>query len=250
MQMRTLSYISIALFIFLGCEKSDLSDPIPTDRGYEYMPLEVGKSWTYQLDSIVFDPEPGRIQVDTISQQMQLVVADTFRDGEDRLTYRVERFTRDHDTSSWEITDVWSFVREEFRFIWNEENLSFIKLVFPPQLGDTWDGNALINDDDIMVTVRGESLEFFKFWGDYRLSQMSDSLELLGHTYYDVITIDQVDREVLIEKRFSLEQYSKDVGLVYKKLEIMDTQNLNTALPFEQRAERGFILEMTLLTYQ
>lgn len=250
MNMRPIIYSLFALVLFAACSKNTFEDVDDSGLDYDYFPLSLGKTWTYQMDSIVYDPEPGGTVVDTIRQQVRLFLADTFRDGENRLTYRVDRFLRNADTSSWEIHDVWSVVRDEGRLIWTEENIPFVKLTFPPKLGQVWEGNALIDEDQVRISVRSEILDMFKFWNDYRITAFGENLKLNGKEYSDVLTVLQADREILIEKRYSEEKYAKGVGLIYKKLEVLDTQDTNTGVSFYNRAERGFILELKLLSHQ
>lgn len=199
------------------------------------------------MDSIVFDPEPSGIVVDTISQQVKFLIVEVDSSNDRQVTYKVERFLRESDTSIWEINDVWSLEKNNDNFISIEENLPFIKLMFPLQSNSSWDGNSRINTDDVRVKVRGESLDFFKFWRDYQVIALGDTATV-GNTFYDdVIEIEQVNKEILIERRFSTESYAKNIGLISKHLEILDTQNDDLSIPFAERAERGFILKLKLI---
>lgn len=242
--MRNILFV-IACISVWSCSESTTEDPLIIDSGEEYIPLAVGQEWLYDLDSIIYDPEPGEIVRDTLTYQMKHVVVDTFRDRLDQLTYRIERFTRRADTSAWRVTDVWTARLEERRFVWTEENQPFIKLIFPLKADSRWDGNALFDDDNVSVKIRGENIDIYKFWADYDvISRGPETVN--GTPYDDVVTVLQVDREITIEKRYSLEKYARGIGLVYKELVILDTQNENTPIPFEERAERGFIMRQSL----
>jgi hypothetical protein len=233
--------------LLINCQDSELESIDRSEWGYDYMPLEVGAEWDYLLDSIIYDPEPAGIEVDTLSYHMKLIVADTFLDGQGDKAYLIERYLRTHDTLPWKIRNIWSMKMTDSKLIWSEGNLDYIKLSFPLRNGVSWDGNTLFSSDDAKVNIRGEQLDMFKFWNSYRVENRGGSMQIAGSTYNDVVTISHVDREILIEKRLSLEVYAKDLGLVYKRMEILDTQNDNTSIPFKERAEKGFILEMSLI---
>ena len=63
-------------------------------------------------------------------------------DDNDKEVIRIERYYRDTDTNSWVIKDVWhaQIVNATAQKI--EENIRYIKLVFPSEIGKSWDGNA------------------------------------------------------------------------------------------------------------
>lgn len=197
----------------------------------------------FDLDSILYDPEPGRIVIDTLTYELKFEVVDSFLDSENEKAFKIERFIRTADSLPWRITDVWAVKKNANQLVWTEENLPYIKLIFPLEVGDRWDGNALFDDDQIRVKVRGEVMDVFKFWGSYQITDKQKET-INGIDYDDAITVIQVDKEISIEKRYSEEKYAKDVGLIYRRMEILDTQDENAAIPFAQRAERGFIVEL------
>lgn len=98
----------------------------------------------------------------------------------------------------------------------NEGNLKFIKLVFPVIKGKSWDGNALFDAENTIVRIAGEPIKMYELW-DYRYNETGISKTLNGIDYKNVVSVIQTDTENSIEKRYSLEEYAKDVGLIYKK---------------------------------
>ena len=158
----------------------------------------------------------------------------------------VERFNK--RGSDWVISDIWSALKNENQAIRNEDNLRFIKLVFPISEDKYWDGNAFIDSDNVIVKIAGESIKLYERWSYYYDS--ANEFETIGDTDYDnITTVRQVDTENSINKRYSLEKYAKGVGLVYKKMIILNTQNNDENIPWEEKAEEGFILEQTLLSF-
>lgn len=236
----------IASVLLTACQPSEILPKKIYNFESDYVDIQLGDQWEYQLDSIVYDPEPIGIVRDTISQFLLIEAVDSFRNTMGDLVFEIERSVRESDTSKWQLIDVWTMSKTSRELISTEENLSFIKLQFPIDEDSFWDGNALINTEEQEVKVRGETLDFFKFWDNYAVTAIRDTFSFNGITYDDVVEIEHVDREILIEKRVSKEMYAKNVGLIYKKLVILDTQDTSSE-PFEQRAEKGFILEMSLI---
>jgi len=248
--MSRVVYLTLAIsFIWLSCSERTIEKPDLDGVGLDYFPMEVGKFWIYQHDSIIYNPEPGFILKETSSQEMRITVVDTFVGLDGKKNYSIERAVRDSINPAWSVKDIWACEVDESRVIWKEENLHFIKMIFPiSRQTSAWDGNALI-DEDQEFYLREELLDYFKLWDGYRYAGV-DETETIGTTQYlDVTTVLHVDEDIIYHRRFSQEKFAKNVGLVHRYVEILDTQNDDLSVPFRDRAEKGFILETTLISH-
>ena len=81
------------------------------------------------------------------------VIADTFLDLEYRKNYRLERYFRAGDKDPWAIGDVWYFFVDETRLESVEENVRYLKLVYPYEIGTSWDGNSTNGNDEVQYEV-------------------------------------------------------------------------------------------------
>jgi len=243
--MKTAVYALLFIGLFLSCE-SMVEEP-STDLGYEYFPLEVGNTWIYQVDSTIFDTTGmGRV-IDTTSSFVREQIVEKFIDNTDTEVFRIERSYRATEGDAWQVVDVWSAEKTEKQAIRTEENLRYIKMIFPLSENAVWDGNIFI-DQPIIISIAGETLEFLKDWTYEVINK--DVAEQIGTFAFDeVTTISQVDEENLIEIRFAREKYAKGVGLVFKEMRIMDTQNINADLKWENKAQKGFIMRQTLIEH-
>ncbi len=249
--MRTLSYLFtfalVVLFMFSSCkDESTFEDPI-IDETLEYFPIAIGKSITYQVDSIIYDPTESIVLVDTNRVYIREVVVDTFRDEVGALIYRIERYQAYDSNFDWEIKDVWSASISDTRAERFEENLKFVKMVFPVTDGDIWDGNVFI-DETTIFSIAGESIEIFKSWF-YEVLSVDEPEEIGDFAFDQVTTISQADEENLIERRYSIEKYAKGVGLVYREMEIYDTQEIDETIPWVDKADKGFKLVMVVIDH-
>lgn len=238
---------SIGCLFLLGCS----IDPVPLNddwREYEYFPMEIGSEWIYQLDSIIFDPAVGGIVRDTISNQLKEVVRDTFTDLTGEQNYIIDRYLRKNEASPWVINSVWHTALLDNQAQRVENNLRFVKLIFPPKEGATWDGNKYFNPNT-KFSVAGESLEIYKNWS-YYIQSSGGAENIHGNNFDRVVTIIQSDDENAIEKRYSVEKYAFGVGLIFKEMVILDTQNISDILAWEDKAEKGFILRQSIVSYK
>lgn len=249
--MKYLISIFVGLLFLISCDET--TENIDIDYGYDYYPVEIGKYIIYDVDSITYDPSANATLIDTTSYQAKEEIVDTTLDNEGRTVYVIHYSTRNDANVAWELENVYTTVVTSEWVERTEENLRFVKLLFPQRIADTWDGNRYFVEENILVTVRGETLELFKNWNSAIIDKGS-STTIGAFTFDDVLTIRHADNENLIERRFVEEKYARTVGLIEKTVMILDTQcggNLSncTELSWEEKAEKGFILKMKVNNY-
>lgn len=245
----------ILLIGMIACQKSETED-IEIDKGDDYFPLAIGKYWEYEVDSILFDPTANGTLVDSSRTLVREIITDTITLTDGSLGFIFEHLERNQTNDPWQIKHVWTSKTTDNQAIRVEDNLQFVKLVFPVEAGKQWDGNAFF-DTETTVVVEGEPIVMFKAWS-YEILEQGVSVTLDGQTFEDVTTIQNADDENLIERRLATEQYARGVGLIYRELLIVDTQcnvccngdfGLCDPIPWMEKAEKGFILRQRLTNH-
>lgn len=255
--------LTILLVIFSGCSRTIEEIEAPS---YDYLPLITGKYKIYAVDSIVYNDF--NCSVDTSSYQIKELTGDTVLDGEDAVAYKVELFRRENNTQPWQAIGIWLEKIEDFQLQRVEENQRIIPLVFPVTANKEWDGIVYIRRDTL-VPIAGGSIDMYKDWDDFKCIEVDApyTSPISLQTYNETALILQVDKTNNIERRYSLERYAKNIGLIYKEMKILDTQcKVNGAglpdcqgnssdilscrtTPWEIKAEKGFIIKQTLLEH-
>ena len=239
--------ILLSYFLVFSCNENTNKIELNLDYGYEYFPLEIGKYRTYQMDSLIFDTTAQGVEVDTTRSYIREMYIDTLLDNEGRLTYLVERSYKREWSDLWRVVDIWQELKTERQAERIEENLRFIKMTFPLIEGNVWNGNLFI-DESTAIPIAGEPVEVFKNWSS-EVDELGSSLTMGNFNFEDVATLFQADNENNIELRYSMEQYARHVGLIYRNMRILDTQYINETLPWDRKAQKGFIMEMRLLDH-
>jgi hypothetical protein len=233
----------LSLLFVLGACTTEPDPYLPADDENFY-PLELGKYWVYEVDSIIFRPEI-TVEVDSVQLWMREEIVDTILDNSGNTLFVVEQSERYNLTDPWEFKQLLTVGLLNNQIIRTENNLRFIKMVFPIQLFQQWDGNIFI-DPTTIVRVGGETIEMFKDWS-YSTIAEGESINIEGENYEDVITIAPSQSENLIELRKVEEQYANNIGLISRTLEILDTQIIDPALGWQDKAEKGFIVRQLLV---
>ena len=197
--------------IFITCRK-DQSTKI--DMGYNYFPVDVGRWVIYDVDSIIHNNFTSTI--DTFHFQIKEIIAGMFVDNEGRNTLRLERWKKENDTIDWRLQDVWYENLLDTKAEKVEENIRYIKLVFPVKEGKSWDGNA--------YNTLGT-------W-NYTYTDVDVPLIINNNTFDSTLTVLQLDNPLLISYEHSEEQYARGVGMIYKQYTFLDYQNIQPGLEF------------------
>lgn len=242
--------VSILSLWLSACGKNE-TDTYP-DLAKEYYPLQIGKTWVYNIDTILYDPQSGNIvKVDTFRWQVREVLIDTFTDLTGQLTYKIERSERRrNDTIPFEVKKIFTTALSTNEVLRTEDNLKFIK--FPRFFGEqtTWDGNVYC-DQSLIIEVAGERMGLFSKKWNYEILSFGKAEKIGTKDFTDVLTVlAQSDTRILTEKRYNLEKYAKGIGLVYKEQHILDTQKLDATIAWEKKAEKGYIVKQTILSFQ
>lgn len=183
------------------------------------------------------------------------VITDTLRDNNGQLVYRTERFERENQTQPWQFVENIFASRTPTQAIRTENNLRFLKLVFPFDRSSNWDGNHWI-DQYREIEVAGERIQPFVNWR-YEVDSLDIPAQIGAFSFDSVLVVTEVDETNAIERRLSRVKYAKHVGIVFREQWILDSQYCNQipppadclTKPWTEKAERGYILRQIMTNY-
>lgn len=250
-------FFAAILLIVSACGDRVIEEPEPADSSqYNYFPLRIGQYTVYSVDSIIYDFAQGGGTVrDSFRTFVREIVADTLRDQTGQLLYSIERYERRHDTAAWVLKSIGTAARTTTQAIRTDNNLRFLKLVFPLDRRSEWDGNLWI-DENREIEIAGERMRPFVNW-EYEVDSI-DVPAIVGNFAFDsTLLVTEVDDKNIIERRLSRVLYAKNVGVVWREQWILDSQYCNQSpppadcetRPWELKAEKGYILRQTIIEF-
>lgn len=219
----------VATFAFVSCHKEN---EIPADIEFaadkQYFPLETNKSLIYKVTEITIDKPSD--YYDTAIYFLRERTDIPFIDNEGDTAYRIERF-KSQTTSNWTISDAWEAKLTTYTAEKVEENQRFIKIKFPLAIGKYWNGNLKndLDDKDCTITSLSSKYNNENIHLDSCLSITRDS------------SITQ------ISKLYDVEIYARNIGLVYKEITDINSQEVIYGVPIENRIHRGTIYRQELI---
>jgi hypothetical protein len=244
MKRNIFTVAAVCMGMLAACDTT-MSDPPAYLLPQEYQPLEVGKSITYQLDSIQYFET---VENDTASWELKEAVTDTFYDNQGRLNFRIERSIR-KPGESWQLAQVWSAMYNDNKLERVEENLRFIRLTAPVENGEAWDGHIYLSGlDEIPVLQQCNNRAFLEGW-TFAYEGVGNAASYNGLDFANTLTVRQTGEQNLIEYNESEEVYAKGVGLVYRYFRHFTTQNICPTCEWEENTECGYSVRMSVIDY-
>jgi hypothetical protein len=221
--MRALLFGALLLLAATGCKRDVehyASEPLS-----DYMPLAVGKSITYQLDSTVFIGFTLDGEIHKYQEKQE--VAAQITDNLGRPSYRINRYLRDSaGTGNWLAAGTFFITPLEKSVEVVENNLRTVRLALPVKRDVFWKGNQYLpfapygNQYDFRSDTNFDPADW-----EFYYETVDESLTLNGQVIDSVITVKQIDEEtsgnddvLLTGKTYSVEKYAKGIGLVYQEL--------------------------------
>lgn len=200
----------LVCLVFLSCKKEQQSTH--TYMGYDYFPNNVGHYVIYRCDSIIANPTSPHVPpFDTFRYQIKEVIDSLYLNNQGQLTQRIVRYKRTDSTIPWSniltIQKVYTGTLLSTMAVRLEDNINFIKLVFPMQLGEQWNGNAM---------------NTLQLPGSYQYTTLNSPATVNGVMFDSTLTVMQVSQSSRIGNQYYYEQYATGVGLIFK--EVIDWQ--------------------------
>lgn len=224
------AFLLAFVFILNGCDCDDEdSSSAPTGLIYSYFPTNVGHEIIYDVSLITKDGFFGTS--DTAIYQIKEVVESVFLDNQNRPTQRLERYKRDTPNDSWIIYDVWTSNLTATRVEKKEENVTFVKLVFPITANTNWNGNLLNTLDP----------------QNYEYDNLHQADVVGGINFDSTLTVIQMDEDNFIEIKYEVEKYAPGVGMIYKEHNYVEKDNTQPPLVgiISQRLYKETIISWT-----
>jgi hypothetical protein len=210
-------FLFLSFAFFYSCKDDEAVVITPTD--YNYFPVTTGHWIVYDVDSTVhLDIDDNTNQTDTsivyYSYQIKETIDSSFIDGEGDRAYRILREKRMNDTLPWAFLNYWTCKRNYNSAQKVEDNVRYVKLSFPVQSGNSWNGNAF-------NTIIGD---------DFRYEDVNVPMTVGTNHFDSTATVSQVEFISLINRIISKEVYAFSVGMVSKQKDSININGLGQVL--------------------
>jgi hypothetical protein len=198
---RVIQFVLPAL-IAMACNESITPEP-PAADGL-FFPLQTGLYREYSVRQINYT-NVGTI--DTNVFFLREAVVDSFENAEGNFTYILHLSSRKNMDEAWELDSVWTARKTESQAIQTEENVAFVKMLFPISNDRSWDGNVL-------NTLERE---------DYRYDSVGISREINGLIFDSTVVVVQNDfADGFVMDDIRREFFASNVGLIYRQRLILE----------------------------
>ncbi len=223
--------IKIFLIISIITASCNKTETTTTSDNYNYFPTDSGRWVKYSVTEINIDEDMN--MRDTIKYQLLYTWGGVYSSGQNNKAHILNRFIKTNKQTKWQPINRWYAEITENKIIQTEDNIKYIKILYPLQIGKIWNGNAFNNTDSTNVF-------------EYTITDI-DKLENINNTpYNEVLTISQRYFKSEVEKYLYEEKYAKNIGLVEKQQISIYSKHINPNIPIEQRITKGSIFIMRI----
>jgi len=214
-------------FFVLGCTETH---EVNTDAyGTDYFPLEVGQFAIYQVEGVEYINPQDSVE---FSYQLKESITESFEDLEMGISYKILREKRENENDDWKTDSIWTARKDEIQAIKTENNVPYVRLVFPLKENKTWNGNALNGKESHEYEMINVHKPF-----EGKFSSFDRSVTVIQDLVPDMIVQNKLKKEV----------YSQHIGLVYKEKIILNfRQGDDTGLEI---VDSGIKYFQSILTY-
>jgi hypothetical protein len=190
--------LSVMAVIVFACDTEKVV-PEKSGWGLDYFPLE-GNS--YRIYDVCIIDYSILGEIDSVSYLLKEVVSDSFLNLNNEYAFVLSRYKKDTPESDWKLDSVWTATKNEEKVVVTENNVPFVKLVFPVQENKQWDGNRM------------NILEEEK----YKMGKIGSGFHLSSINYPATVTVTQMDNpDTILVRDKRLEIYGKNIGLIFKE---------------------------------
>jgi len=239
--------ITVSVF---ACKKETLQSNY--DYGYNYLPDDSGHFVLYEVDSVLYNDFDNTVRYSTIYLKEKIgeqFIDNLGRNAKKILRYYSDTLSVDTISTTWEISNVDYLVKTSTLVERVEDNLRYIKLVFPNDINKKWLGNRLIAvPPPYILDTTNYYLNDWKYTVKNRDKYYDNGIRIFDSTLY----VSQIQDSSAITKTYSVERYARSIGLVYREMWLLTTQDpvkISLQLPWEQRADKGFIIRQYAIGY-
>jgi len=234
-------------FLFYSCKKDKSTI---ADTGQNYFPIKAGAYIMYNVDSTFYDDFFVPTKVINTKFRLKEKIQSLYYDDQNRLTARLERYVKyysasvSYDSMPWTLKNIWvenltSSTAEKV-----EENVRYVRLVFPVKVNKSWNVNNQNFLDELDFTYKSV-----------------DAADNVGGIAFDSVLQTAYDDggKILTTRNYFSEKYAKKIGLVYKQEINVASQPPSSstptqlqifyAMPILQRITSGYQYTWTIYSY-
>ncbi len=193
-------FIILVVMLILPCCREKSIDPSSLDMGYTYYPLDSGLYREYLVQQINYAADGS---IDSSSWYYKEIQGAWTLDESGDSVMTIERYKTNDTTADWEIDSLFRIRKNNLRVIATEDNIPYVRLVFPVVDSEKWNGNA--------YNSLGEQ--------DFQYSNAGKETEVQGKKFPVTVTV--IEKEIddhIVNYVKKDDIYASNTGLIYKEI--------------------------------
>lgn len=195
----------LSVLVFYACSIEKI-DPDDVELGYAYYPIGEGRFWEYEVEKTTYSLDNMK-EVDTFYVREEITAVDFDFDHDLK---QIARYIKQNESDSWVLDSLWTTKRTSTQALRTEQNTRKIKMVFPVEPGQEWNGNN--------YNAQGNET--------YSYADIGSTFTVLDKTYSNTLKV-LIGPNLppnLIETDQRYEVYADGIGNVYRYFKVLGHQ--------------------------
>lgn len=188
-------------FMLIGvwsCQELDCGCIAPPQTGASFFYPIIGTSIVYDVQEIQYTLTGSP----TIKNyQLKEVNASFFQDTDNKEALRIERYRRENEMQKWVIDSVFTAKKEIDKALKTENNVTYVKMIFPIKEGLKWNGN--------LYNTLGDDF--------YEMKKVNQPFQTNGQNFTKTLNIIQQNDSTLVDLKRRMDVYAEGIGLIYQE---------------------------------
>ncbi len=225
--------LGVLLFISLIACRDEVNEDQTLFLSTPFFPLELDHTLEYEVTEISLR-QGGRIK-DSLTYMMRTSVREEYHNNVGDKFYLVDQAIKINPEDPYRINKNWTAQIANNELIEDRDNLPLVKMKLPLRAKKEW--NPLIYyDNRSEIFIAGERMNYFKNWGA-KIIETNGSF----NGYDKVMTIELANFENRLERRYYVEKYAENIGLIYREILMIDSQCFDNceSIAWINKGERG-----------
>lgn len=235
--MRNICRLVLLAIVVVSCNsKNETSEPFETNNQqekYQYFPLDSGLWRVFEIIEINTDKEVN--VCDTNVYYLMEKCGGVFVDNVGDTMRKIERYVRNSLSDNWLQSNTHVAYVKNNEAILVDENVRYLKLQFPLELGKTWNANKYNHIDTVQTLLS-------------KVVQLNVSVAE-PMAFDSVVVVERINESNIVSKKLQQEVYATNVGLVQRQIIDVYSGEFDANVPIEHRITKGTEQYFNLIDY-
>ena len=238
----------LALCTIYACNESTFEDVPRTFGDQSYLNLVEGKFQEFRYDTISYKG----VRRDTFSGLLKIQIGEYFVNPAGDSLRKIYVYYKKDTADTYQLHRVETAMLDGDNYIVSEDGLRYIRAKVPGMVGYQWSATSLFEKKTgVSLSIYGDEVEIVRPQTNWDSEILEVDVPFTtddGTTFPRTLSNVLVNDSTGISKKYVRDVYAKDIGLIYRHLEILEKTEISQEA-FALLARKGYIVNLSMIDH-